>query len=156
MVTWPDRAEVDVAARERIASAQRGRVDEAALPVLVPAVGVESGLLTVGEGWYAFSTRDGDTTINVQGSARARVYPGIRKADPPHVVRGRGAFISQNEGIWVVSFIENGASYSVELECADPRGAECSGPEKAVEIAQTLTLVGGRGLSEGSPKKETP
>lgn len=151
MVTWPERGELDATLRDRIAAGERDRIDDAALPVLVPAVGVESGVLTVGEGWYAFSTKDGDTTINVQGSARARVHPGIRKADPPHVVRGQGAFISQNEGIWVVTFIEHGASYSVELECADPRGPACSGPERAVEIAQGLGLVGGRGLKGGQP-----
>jgi hypothetical protein len=154
-VTWPAASDVDAALRGRLAVAQRGEIDAATLPVLLPVRGTEGGHLTVGDGWYAFSTKDDGTTINVQGSARARVYPGIGKADPPHVVRGQGAFISQNEGIWVVSWIEHGASYSVELECADPRGPLCRGPERAVEIAQALGLVGGHGVAETEPTQPT-
>jgi hypothetical protein len=150
-VTWPEASTVDAPLRDRMAPASREKLAGAALPVLVPALGIEAGHLTVGDGWYAFSATHDGATINVQGSARARVYPGIGHADPPHLVRGRGAFISQNEGIWVVSWIEHGASYSVELECADPRGPACRGPDRAVEIAQTLAFVGGRG-EKGGPQ----
>lgn len=145
-IAWPEASTIDPALRDRLAAASRHAADDAALPVLVPIESTDRGHLTVGDGWYAFSTRDGDTTVSVQGSARARIHAGIGRADPMHVVRGQGAFVSNNEGIWVVSWLEHGAAYSLELECDDPRAPACEGPARAVEIATNLGLVGGRGV----------
>jgi hypothetical protein len=142
-VQWPAADQLDAPTRERLSSAAVSALGRAPLPVLVPAEGVERGQLFVGESWYAFSTEIEGTSVSVQGSAEAKVHPHIRKADPTQTVRGRGGFVSQNESIWSVSWIENGVAYSLELQCDDPRAAACADPNRAVELAQSMVFVGG-------------
>ncbi len=54
-------------------------------------------------------------------------------------------FVSINEGIRTASWIENGAAYSVDVECSDVRDARCQSEEFLLSIVAQLTYVGGSG-----------
>ena len=54
--------------------------------------------------------------------------------------------MSKNEGIWVVSWIEHGAAYMLEVACDDPRAPACKSPDHAVQLVQALAFVGGKGV----------
>lgn len=55
-------------------------------------------------------------------------------------VRGVGASFTENEAIRIVTWFEQGVSYSVEVECAAPMtDARCTGTEYARSIAESLT-----------------
>ena len=55
-------------------------------------------------------------------------------------VRGVGASFTENEAIRIVTWFEQGVSYSVEIECAAPMtDARCTGTEYARAIAESLT-----------------
>ena len=143
-IAWPEAAQVDAPTRQRLSAAVHARLPEAPLPVLVPDDGAEKGELFVGETWYAWSAEvDGGAKVSVQGSAQARVHAHIDAADPTETIRGVGGFISSNESIWTLSWIENGAAYSLEHECDDPKAALCENPDRALALAESMVFVGG-------------
>jgi hypothetical protein len=142
-IAWPSSNEIDTVTRDALDGRSRAALDRAALPVLVPPDAAGRGTLVVGESWFSFATRGDAYTVNVSGSARARLHHHVRRADPTHEIRGEGGFIGLNEGIWSLSWIENGAAYSLDLECDDPRADACADPNEALRIAQSLVYVGG-------------
>jgi hypothetical protein len=144
-VVWPTPATLDAGVRDRMAVAARGELSRSPLPVLVPPDGIERGELYVGEGWYAFTTKLHGQTLSVQGSAQARVHRHVHNEDPSYEIRGNGGYISQNEAIWAVSWIENGAAYSVELECDDPSASACANPDRVLALVDAMVFVGGAG-----------
>jgi hypothetical protein len=143
-VQWPTEGRVDVV-RAELDAASIDELDRSDVPVLVPPAVAIGGRVMIGEGWYAFAGRGDAYTVSVQGSARARVYPDVRAADPDWIVRDRGAHLTQNEGIWSLSFIEHGAAYAVEVECDEPFAGPCADESFVVELAESLVYVGGRG-----------
>lgn len=50
-----------------------------------------------------------------------------------------------NEGIRSASFVENGAAYTVDVECASVADARCQSDAFVVELASRLVYVGGSG-----------
>jgi hypothetical protein len=143
-ITWPQaetradnvRAELDARTAEDI--------DRSEVPVLVPPTVATGGHVTIGDGWYAFAGRGDAFTVSVQGSARARIHPHIRAAEPDWMVRDHAAYLTRNEGIWSVSWIEHGAAYAIEVECDEPFAGPCADEAFVVELAEGLAYVGGR------------
>jgi hypothetical protein len=135
---------LDEGARDRLSAPAKVALRSAPVPVLVPDEGTDRGELFVGDTWYAFSTKIPGASISVQGSAQARVHGHIGHADPTQTVRGHGGFVSSNESIWSVSWIEHGAAYSLELSCDDPRASICATPDRAMALAEAMVYVGGK------------
>lgn len=142
-IVWPDASQIHAPTRQRLGANVRDKVPAAPLPVLVPREGAERGELVLGETWYAYSAALDGATLSIQGSAQARVHTHMKAAQPTEEVRGVGGFISSNESIWTVSWIEHGAAYSLELECANPKDNRCEDPNRALELAESMVFVGG-------------
>ncbi len=142
-IAWPDAAAIDAPTRQRLSAAVHERLAAAPLPVLVPGEGAEGGELFVGDTWYAYSAQLRGARVSIQGSAQARVHGHIEAADPTETIRGVGGFVSSNESIWTLSWIENGAAYSLELECDDPEAPPCADPDRAMALAESMVFVGG-------------
>jgi hypothetical protein len=146
-VQWPAADAKVAAAYEALDEASRAAVDQAPVPVLVPATGVELDKRRVmhGPNWAAFWGHREGVTITLHASGMARVFPGITPKAGPHTLRGREAFITRNEGIWAASWIEHGVAYDLQLECAPPDAPPCADPTTLEELAEGLVYVGGRG-----------
>jgi hypothetical protein len=103
---------------------------------------LSAGKVMVGEHWYAFSSRSAGINIALQATRLAYRYDGI----PPHagkdVLRGAPAHVSQNEAVWTASWEENGASYTVDVECALPDDARCKDANEVKAIVASLVYAG--------------
>lgn len=152
-VRWPEASTRDVAAYERLDAESRAAVDQAPVPVLVPALEVELDEHRVMHGpeWAAFWGQDrtevATVTITLNASRMARVIPGVRPQPGPHTLRGREAFVSRNEGIWTAAWVEHGVAYDLGLECAPVDAPPCDDQAGIEALAEGLVYVGGR--SEG-------
>lgn len=144
-IAWPTEAIREDSVRAELDAATADEIDRSEVPVLVPPALATGGRVTIGDGWYAFAGRGDAFTVSVQGSARARVYPDIRAAEPDWIVRDRGGHLTRNEGVWAVSWIEHGAAYAIEVECDEPFAGPCADEAFVVELAESLVFVGGRG-----------
>lgn len=146
-VQAPVRAK-DGRTREAARRRYGARLDEAPAPVLLPPA--ESpyfgGTLVVRPVFWAYSAANGPVSLAIEASTKARVYPEIRPKTPPDRVRGVPAWITENEGIVSISWIEHGIAYSLDVECADPRKALCQDEDLARSIANSLVPVGGKGV----------
>jgi hypothetical protein len=144
-IAWPDETTRVDTVRAELDASMADDIDRSDVPVLVPPRVATGGRVMIGDGWYAFAGQGDAYTVSVQGSARARVYPHIRAAQPDWIVRDQGAYLTRNEGIWSVSFIENGAAYAIEIECDEPFAGPCMDESFVVELAESLVYVGGKG-----------
>ena len=93
----------------------REAIEATPLPVLMPA-DAEDAQLHVGDGWYALTRHRPGYSLNLQASARAKLYPDIASRRGDWDVRGTHGTVSNNEGIWSVDWVEHGVAYSLELE----------------------------------------
>lgn len=150
-VAWPASSRVDERAlaslgREGREAEVRALVARSPVPVLAPQELVLGTPTLVVEGeYYALTGRVAGATIAMQGTRAAHRYHGIEPATGNRDVRGTKGFVSGNEGIRTVSWIENGAAYSVDVECADPRDARCLSDDFVLSLVTQLTFVGGAG-----------
>lgn len=146
-VRWPEAATRDVGAYEALDARSREAIDQAPVPVLVPALDVELDERRVMHGpeWAAFWGKREGVTITLQASRMARVHPGVRPQPGPHTLRGREGFVSRNEGIWTASWIEHGVAYDLGLECAPVDAPPCDDQASIEALAEGLVYVGGRG-----------
>ena len=71
-------------------------------------------------------------------------------------VRGRPAWITQNESIWSATWEENGVSYVAEVECSRPTDARCQSPDVLVELTESLVFVGGAGPISATSDRALP
>ena len=117
-------------------------------PVLLPPADSPyfGGTLVVRPAFWAYSAADGTTTISLQASTKARVHTHLTPKAPPDRVRGVPAWITENEGIVSIAWIEGGVAYTLEVECGDPRKAACRDDGLARSIAASLVAVGGKGV----------
>lgn len=149
-IDWDAFGPADSGAAIALPDDGRARVSIAPAPVLLPVAGHElsGGIITSGATWWAYGASSGGVTLSLQGSAQARRHAGVRGAEARHTVRDVPGWITRNEGIWVLSWIEHGAAFSLEIECADLRMPACRDEHAALEVANGLVFAGG---SESSP-----
>ncbi|MDB4944732.1 MAG: hypothetical protein JWP97_4266 [Labilithrix sp.] len=153
-VSWPEPAAVDDRALSAIVRASarpeaelRGLVARSPVPVLAPRDLVLERPTVVVEGeYFALTGRAAGATIALQGTRAARRYEGVAPVAGNRDVRGSKGFVSANEGIRTASWNENGAAYSLDVECADPAGdARCQSDDFVLSVAAQLVYVGGAG-----------
>lgn len=145
-MAWPTRAAIDEDARAAIGDAREvgAALARSPVPVLAPkAFRLERPTLVVEGEYFALTGRVGGATISLQGTRAAHRYEGIEPAAGDREVRGGRGFVSVNEGIRTVSWMENGAAYSLDVECAEATDARCASDTFALEVAEGLTYVGG-------------
>jgi hypothetical protein len=146
-VIWPPAAQLDRSALTSLPAQARSAVDASQIPVLVPrrAALLTAPTIIARENWTSFSARTPEITVSLRATRLARRYDHIPPARGPRTVRGLPAFVTQNEGIWSATWMENGVSYSLDLECASPSDAACASDALLLEIAGELAYVGGAG-----------
>jgi len=150
-VSWPRVDEVDDGVAQNLSADVRQAVARSSLPVLVPrALGlVDRTVLIVRDNFYAASIHGSDDyaglTVNVSATRVTHRYRGMPNVKGRDRVRGdRPAFVTSNEGIWSATWIENGVSYVVEVECAHPsEDARCADSTFVERLADELAFVGG-------------
>lgn len=145
-VHWPAASEVDGEAVAALPDAARRSLEDAPVPVLAPTDPelLSAAVVTHGARWAAVSMKAAGLHVNLQVSGQAKVYSHIEPVAGTHTIRGIDGFVTHNEGVWVASWIEHGAAYSLELECASLKADACRDPEHLMSLTDTLTFVGGR------------
>ncbi len=88
--------------------------------------------------------------MSIHGTRLAHEYRDIPPAKGPARVRAQSAFVTQNEGIWSVSWPENGVAYDLDVECESRSDERCKGERFVMGLAEDLHFVGGK-REEGSP-----
>jgi hypothetical protein len=143
-VAWPARA--DEAALAALGS-EASNVVRSPVPVLAPGrVRLESPKVMVDAEYYAISGTIAGAAIAIQGTRLQHRYDNIPKTEGNRALRGTKGFVTVNEGIRSASWMENGASYSIDVECRDPFGdPRCTSDAYVLELAEALVFVGGAG-----------
>ncbi len=148
-VAWPPKGMLDARALASLGRDDddiRARLAQSPVPVLAPKdLVLGTPTLVVESEYYALTGRVAGATIALQGTRAAHRHQGVEPASGNRDVRGTKGFVSVNEGIRTVSWIENGAAYSVDVECADLRDARCASDQFVLEVVDQLTFVGGAG-----------
>lgn len=145
-ISWPSPAVRDERAFASLGDRERASelVERAPVPVLAPTnVALEQPTFIVGPEFYALTGRVDGATISIHGKRAAHRYEGIEPVKGNRTLRGVPGFVSENEGIRTTSWIENGAAYSLDVECADPTEARCASDAFAVELVENLKFAGG-------------
>ena len=128
----------------------RALVSRSPVPVLAPKdLRLTTPTLVVEGEYFALTGRVDGATISLQGTRAAHRYEGIDPATGNRELRrasgtARG-FVTTNEGIRTASWIENGAAYSVDVECSETADARCHGDEFLLSVIAQLSYVGGSG-----------
>ena len=132
----------------------RALVARSPVPVLAPHdLQLASPTLVVEGEYFALTGRidagSSRATISLQGTRAAHRYEGIDPATGNRELRrfsgtARG-FVTTNEGIRTASWMENGAAYSVDVECSETADARCQGEEFLLSVVAQLSYVGGSG-----------
>lgn len=155
-VAWPAAASIDERALASLSHESsktdgeiRALVARSPVPVLAPKeLHLATPTLIVEREYYALTGRVSGATISLQGTRTARRYDGVAPAAGNRDVRGalelRG-FVSVNEGIRTASWIENGAAYSVDVECSDARDERCKSDDFLLSVVAELAFIGGSG-----------
>ncbi|MDB5221043.1 MAG: hypothetical protein JWO86_8970 [Myxococcaceae bacterium] len=156
-VAWPALSTVDDGALLSL-SKSGGRSDReiraliarSPVPVLAPReLQLGSPTLVVEGEYFALTGRIDGATISLQGTRAAHRYEGIDPATGNReLARLNGTargFVTTNEGIRTASWIENGAAYSVDVECSEAADARCHGDEFLLSVIAQLSYVGGSG-----------
>lgn len=156
-VAWPAASAVDVRALDAIvkgarvargtsATEIRALVARSPVPVLAPReLELEVPTLVVEGEYFALSGRLDGVTISLQGTRAAHRYEGIEPAQGNRELRSTRGFVSINEGIRTASWIENGAAYTADIECADVHDSRCEGEAFLLSLVGQLAFIGGSG-----------
>jgi hypothetical protein len=144
-VTWP-KAPPDPKVVSLLPKAVRAQVEVSAIPVLVPndAALLAAGTLIVEPAYYAWSARSSGATLNVHATRIAFKYDSVPPVPGQKPMRGTKGFVTVNEGIYSASWIENGVSYSLDVECESAKDARCRDDKYVLELTNGLSYVGGR------------
>jgi hypothetical protein len=123
----------------------KANVARSPVPVLAPKqTKLENAKVMVDAEYYAINGKVDGATITIQGTRLAHRYKEIGSIPGDRAMRGSKGFVTVNEGIRSASFLENGAAYSVDVECADPsHDARCTGDAFVLGLVESLVYVGG-------------
>ncbi len=143
---WPDDAVIDEWVVTMMPPVSAATLDELTLPALVstrPGFARTTQVMP-GRRWYATWSQHEGLTVTLNASGEARVHAHVGPFPGNERVRGVDAFVTQNETIWSVAWIEHGIAYDLNLECESPTMPECQDSEFAMELAEDLAFVGPR------------
>jgi hypothetical protein len=144
---WPRAESIDTSARTALPQAVAGRLQESPVPVLVPG---DSRLLQRSEAvvvanQYTVTSKVDDSTFSIQASPAQAGRTERSSAIKRTPVGGRAVFFTENEGIRVATWIENGVAYSAEIECAKADDPKCRDNTYLQSMIEKLVFVGGKG-----------
>jgi hypothetical protein len=153
MVAWPATSSIDDRALLSLSrdgsktdGEVRALVSRSPVPVLAPKeLRLATPSLVVEGEYFALTGRADGATISLQGTRAAHRYEGVDPVAGNRELRAVKGFVSVNEGIRTASWIENGAAYSVDVECADHQDTRCQSDDFLLSIVTQLTYIGGSG-----------
>ncbi|MGK3986146.1 hypothetical protein WME99_24085 [Sorangium sp. So ce136] len=150
-VTWPPAASIDRSALAALPKTAFHAARTSQVPVLVPSRRelLTAPVIVAKEHWTSFWAKTETLAVSLTMTRLSRKYPSIPPLRGAHSVRGKPAFITANEGIWTASWIENGVSYALDVECAAPESPACASDALVRELAADLVYVGGTGVKAG-------
>ncbi|XXY53062.1 hypothetical protein WME91_18205 [Sorangium sp. So ce269] len=150
-VTWPSAASIDRSALAALPKTAFHAARTSQVPVLVPSRRelLAAPVIVAKEHWTSFWAKTETLTVSLAMTRLSRKAPGVPPVRGAHSVRGEPAFITANEGIWTASWIENGVSYALDVECAAPESPACASDALVRELASELVYVGGSGAKAG-------
>ncbi len=116
-----------------------GDLEATEVPVLLLPSRFDDVVLTTERLWYGASYRDEQVAIYLHGTT-AFVEPPEDLGDttPTVTVRGFAGYDTVNEGVRTITWEENGAAYSLDIECASPIDRRCASSDYLVELASQL------------------
>ncbi len=143
---WPADNEIDESVIAMMPSSGRSALDKLSLPGLVLRRHEFASTTKVmsGHHWYATWAKHDGLVVTLNVSGEARVYPHVKPFEGNERVREQAAFVTQNETIWSVTWVENGIAYDLGLECESPTMPECQDSAFAIGLAEDLAYVGPR------------
>jgi hypothetical protein len=137
---------VDTRAIAHLASEDAKLIARSPVPVLVPDTRVDEAKLMVEAEYYAFSGKlPNGVSLAIQGVRKAYRYDNVTPVKGDKKLRGTDGFVSINEGIRQATWSENGAAYSVDVECADHEDERCAKEDFVIDLTNHLAYVGGSG-----------
>lgn len=146
-IDWPSAPDP---LRDQLPAEVVEQLDAAPVPMLVPGEMERETELAISStaAYGQVIGRAGGHIFTVHGSAQARLFPGSGYTPGDMRLRSGYGHIDQVEGLWSANFIEHGAAYFVEIECATPRDPRCS-EEGLIALTESLVVVGGAGFGGG-------
>jgi hypothetical protein len=148
-IAWPAPSAIDARALAALGDATEigPLVARSPVPVLAPSasLALAQPVVIVEAEYYAISGHAGGATIAIQGTRPAHRYDGMEPNPGNRPLRSGRGFVTVNENIRSASFVENGAGYSVDVECDDAKDARCTSDAFVVSIVESLVYVGGAG-----------
>lgn len=152
-VIFPAASSLDETALAALPEGERTHLGESKVPVLVPKRPLLETKVMVEPGFYAFHAVDeralsdgriSRATIAIQGTRYSHVHEDFPTDVTTHRMRkGRGTY-TVNEGVVTTTFFENGATYSVDVECSVAADARCADEAYVMALTDGLAFVGGR------------
>ncbi|WP_437587189.1 hypothetical protein [Sorangium sp. So ce1000] len=144
-VTWPPEASIDQSALAALPDTAAHAARASRVPVLVPSRRelLAAPVLVAREHWTSFWAKTDAITVSLTMTRLSRRYPNIPPFRGARAVRGAPALVTANEGIWSASWIENGVSYALDVECASPDTPACASDALVLELSSELVYVGG-------------
>jgi hypothetical protein len=146
-IQWPGEGRLDRQALSALPQAAARAAAASRVPVLVPSRRelLAAPVIVTRENWTSFWARTPEITVSLKITRLAHKYPGLAPMRGPRDIRGAPAFVTANEGIWSATWMENGVSYALDLECASPDAPACASDALLLELASELVYVGGVG-----------
>jgi len=150
---WPAADRVNQSALGAMSAEAGGQVSESPLPVLVPTDRqmLAASKVVVGASHYTFASSASGVTLSVQASSAPRESPASGRpgasASAPQAQFSAGerrVAITENEGIRVATWFENGVAYSADVECATTSDPRCRDNAYLLSVVRDLVFVGGR------------
>lgn len=114
---------------------------EARLPVLLPADEelLATAVVTSGPHFVAWGADGDGVHVSLHGTDYQWVIGDAPPEPPTDSVRSRRAYVTQNEGIQMASWIEDGVAWALDVECdAVERDARCASDTYVRELAESL------------------
>lgn len=132
----------------------RAKITASTVPVLWPAETLEHTVLVSESAYYSVSGYRESVLPSGEKSRATITVQGTRIMHNPEPVsnlaavynakvRGHDAFYTRNEEIATVTWIENGVSYAVDVECSNIEDAHCMGGTFVRRFGDQLTDLSG-------------
>lgn len=151
-IAFPN-ASPDQVALAALPPAEAAKVGASPVPVWVPRGGFSEVRVVAEPGFYAYfgvadaplpDGRVSRATVSVQGTRFAHEHADFPSDVSTHRMRGARGLFTINEGIVTTTWVEGGASYSVDVECSVAGDPRCKDERFVLELTDGLAFVGGQ------------
>ena len=151
VIAWPEPSLRDEQARARLTDSALAAIETSPVPVLAPgesswrSLRISSPRGREGPGFgFTLAAHAPGRTLTLHGSRLATLLPDVGRHEGTERLRGVPAFVTDNDGIKSATWIEHGAAYALDLECASARAPGCDLAALRAEV-EALVYVGGGG-----------